>query len=156
MARITVEDCLRRGVDGKEGGGNRFALVILAAQRAKQLLAGKKTLIENPENKDVVLALREIASGQVRFMTPEEQAEVERQKAEQEAIARAEAEAQAEIEAAKKAAAEASKEEMVESSDESGTPQLEDLFKLPESDESDSSDDEESDTPSELKEEAQV
>jgi DNA-directed RNA polymerase subunit omega len=56
MARITVEDCL-------EQVSNRFSLVLVAASRTKQLLAGKSSLIENSENKEVVTALREIAAG---------------------------------------------------------------------------------------------
>ena len=39
MARVTVEDCLPR-VD------NRFALVLLAAKRARQLMAGARPIIE--------------------------------------------------------------------------------------------------------------
>ena len=66
MARITVEDCLREE-------NNRFALVQLASKRTKQLLHGSKSVIEDPRaNKAVVTALREIASGRVRFMSPEE------------------------------------------------------------------------------------
>ena len=59
MARVTVEDCLRH-VD------NRFALVILAAERARQLSKGAPPLIAC-ENKPAVAALREIAAGKVRF-----------------------------------------------------------------------------------------
>jgi DNA-directed RNA polymerase subunit omega len=62
MARITIEDCL-------ENVPNRFALVLLAADRAKDLI--KKTaepLIEDyRENKEVVTALREIADGIVQI-----------------------------------------------------------------------------------------
>jgi DNA-directed RNA polymerase subunit omega len=66
MARITVEDCL-------EKVNNRFALVMLAAQRAKQILTGASPVTsEAKENKAVVAALREIADGKVRFMTEEE------------------------------------------------------------------------------------
>lgn len=66
MARITVEDCL-------EKMNNRFALVLLAAQRAKQILTGASTVTsEAKENKAVVAALREIADGKVRFMTEDE------------------------------------------------------------------------------------
>ena len=66
MARITVEDCLREE-------NNRFALVQLASKRTKQLLHGSKSVIEDPRaNKAVVTALREIASGRVRFMSAEE------------------------------------------------------------------------------------
>lgn len=66
MARITVEDCL-------ESENNRFALVLLAAKRTKQILRGAPLKIsDNKGNKAVVTALREIAAQVVRFMTPEE------------------------------------------------------------------------------------
>ena len=58
MARITVEDCLQKVP-------SRFELVILAAQRARQLFKGAKPLIES-DNREVVVALREIAEGKVR------------------------------------------------------------------------------------------
>lgn len=89
MARITVEDCLVKE-------NNRFALVQLAAKRAKQLLHGAKAnLSEDKGNKAVVTALREIADGKVGFMTAEEIAaaeelarvEREREEAERAAIA---------------------------------------------------------------------
>ena len=57
MARVTVEDCLER-VD------NRFQLVHLAARRVRQLRQGAKPMSDR-DNKDVVLALREIAAGSV-------------------------------------------------------------------------------------------
>ncbi len=60
MARVTVEDCVER-VD------NRFALVILATKRSRQLMAGARQIVENTKNKPTVLALREIAVGKVRF-----------------------------------------------------------------------------------------
>jgi DNA-directed RNA polymerase subunit omega len=60
MARVTVEDCLRRV-------SNRFALVHLAARRAKQLLKGSEPLVRH-KNKEIVLALREIAAGNVNFI----------------------------------------------------------------------------------------
>ncbi|TNE90966.1 MAG: DNA-directed RNA polymerase subunit omega [Deltaproteobacteria bacterium] len=61
MARITVEDCL-------EQVPNRFSLVLVAAERAKQLLKGNEALIElEDDNKEVVNALREIAAGAVRI-----------------------------------------------------------------------------------------
>jgi DNA-directed RNA polymerase subunit omega len=59
MARVTVEDCLERV-------GNRFALVILAAERARQLAKGARPLVRC-DNKPAVTALREIADGRVRF-----------------------------------------------------------------------------------------
>ncbi len=71
MARITVEDCLVKE-------NNRFALVQLASKRTKQLLQGSQPLItEHRDNKSVVVSLREIADGKVRFMTAEEAAHAE-------------------------------------------------------------------------------
>jgi DNA-directed RNA polymerase subunit omega len=58
MSRITVEDCLQRI-------NNRFELVMLASKRARQLFRGAKPLIES-ENREVVVALREIAEGKVK------------------------------------------------------------------------------------------
>ncbi len=56
MARITVEDCL-------EAVPNRFSLVLVAAERTKQILKGAQPLIDNEnDNKEVVTALREIAA----------------------------------------------------------------------------------------------
>jgi DNA-directed RNA polymerase subunit omega len=60
LARITVEDCL-------EHLGNRFALVVLASERARQLSKGASPLIEC-DNKPAVTALREIAQRRVRFV----------------------------------------------------------------------------------------
>lgn len=61
MARVTVEDCL-------EQVHNRFLLVMLGAKRVKQLYKGAKPVIENKAgNKQVVLALREIAAAKVGF-----------------------------------------------------------------------------------------
>lgn len=59
MARVTVEDCL-------EKVGNRFGLVILAAERARQLAKGARPLLRC-DNKPAVTALREIADGKVKF-----------------------------------------------------------------------------------------
>ena len=60
MARVTVEDCL-------EKQNNRFALVVLAAERARQIAKGAPALVEC-DNKPAVTALREIADGGVRFL----------------------------------------------------------------------------------------
>jgi DNA-directed RNA polymerase subunit omega len=60
MARITVEDCV-------EFIDNRFALCILATRRARQLSQGATPLIQTLRNKSVVVALREVATGKVRF-----------------------------------------------------------------------------------------
>jgi DNA-directed RNA polymerase subunit omega len=57
MARITVDDCL-------EQIPNRFQLVLAATYRARMLLQGHEPRI-NADNKAAVLALREIAAGEV-------------------------------------------------------------------------------------------
>ena len=62
MARVTVEDCL-------EHEENRFALVILAARRTRQLIKGAPTLVQS-KNKPIVTALREIADKKVYFARP--------------------------------------------------------------------------------------
>ena len=58
MSRITVEDCLDKVA-------NRFELVVLASKRARHLFKGAPPLIDS-ENREVVVALREIAAGKVR------------------------------------------------------------------------------------------
>ena len=58
MARITIEDCIQKVP-------NRFQLVQMAAIRAKQLKNGAQALVKAEENKEVVVALREIAAGLV-------------------------------------------------------------------------------------------
>jgi DNA-directed RNA polymerase subunit omega len=69
MARVTVEDCL----DKEE---NRFALVVLAAARTRQLMKGARLQIDQHrfKNKPSVLALREIAAGRVSFHRPSREA----------------------------------------------------------------------------------
>jgi DNA-directed RNA polymerase subunit omega len=64
MARITVEDCLRK-VE------SRFALVILAARRAKMIMKGATPLVES-DNRPIVNALREVAAAKVQFVDPRE------------------------------------------------------------------------------------
>jgi DNA-directed RNA polymerase subunit omega len=63
MARITVEDCLKN-VE------SRFELVILAGRRAKMIMKGAKPLVD-ADNRPIVMALREIAAGKVKFIHPE-------------------------------------------------------------------------------------
>jgi DNA-directed RNA polymerase subunit omega len=63
MSRITVEDCLQKV-------NNRFELVMLASKRARQLFKGAKPLTES-DNREVVVALREIAEGKVRKASSE-------------------------------------------------------------------------------------
>ena len=57
MARVSIEDCL-------EFMDNRFALVKVAAQRARELIGGSDPLVKS-KNKECVTALREIADGMV-------------------------------------------------------------------------------------------
>lgn len=76
MARVTVEDCLRQ-VD------NRFSLVHLAAKRVRQLREGAPPQLES-KNKEVVLALREIASGDVYPVSAETAAQERAQARERE------------------------------------------------------------------------
>lgn len=69
MARITVEDCT-------EIVPNRFHLVQMASIRTKQLKKGARAMLQSEENKEVVVALREIAAGYVQpDYTAEERAE---------------------------------------------------------------------------------
>ncbi len=56
MARVTVEDCL-----GKIG--NRFDLVLAAAQRARDIFRGSEPRVAWENDKPTVVALREIAEG---------------------------------------------------------------------------------------------
>ncbi len=60
MARVTIEDCLKKVP-------SRFRLIHLAIERVKQLREGAEPLVEC-DNKEIVLALREIAAG---LVTPE-------------------------------------------------------------------------------------
>ena len=58
MARITVEDCLEKVT-------NRFHLVSVASKRARQIMNGKDPTLEWDNYKATVLALREIAAGNI-------------------------------------------------------------------------------------------
>jgi DNA-directed RNA polymerase subunit omega len=74
MARVTVEDCLKEVP-------NRFSLVHLTAKRVRQLREGAPPMIP-VKNKEVVVALREIAAG---YVYPVSAAEAEKERAEAEA-----------------------------------------------------------------------
>ncbi len=63
MARVTVEDCL-------EKVENRFALVVLASKRTKELKRGAPLMVQGRDNREVVMALREIATGSVKARGP--------------------------------------------------------------------------------------
>ncbi|GGG25599.1 hypothetical protein GCM10010964_11940 [Caldovatus sediminis] len=56
MARVTVEDCILKVP-------NRFELVLLAAQRARNISRGAEILVDRDNDKNPVVALREIAEG---------------------------------------------------------------------------------------------
>ena len=60
MARVTVEDCVERVP-------NRFDLVLLAAQRAREISAGAQLTVERDNDKNPVVALREIADQTVEL-----------------------------------------------------------------------------------------
>jgi DNA-directed RNA polymerase subunit omega len=60
MARVTVEDCV-------EKVPNRFELVLLAAQRAREITAGAQMTVERDNDKNPVVALREIAESTVQL-----------------------------------------------------------------------------------------
>ncbi len=68
MARVTVEDCL-------ELVENRFALVVLAAKRTKELKRGAPLLVRDRDNREVVMSLREIAAGKVSGLAATEEPE---------------------------------------------------------------------------------
>ena len=59
MARVTVEDCVDKIP-------NRFDLVLMAAQRARQISGGADLTIDRDRDKNPVVALREIAEETVR------------------------------------------------------------------------------------------
>ena len=69
MARVTVEDCL-------EHEENRFALVLLASKRTRQLMKGAPALVQS-KNRAAVSALREIADKKVYWNRPVREAVVE-------------------------------------------------------------------------------
>jgi DNA-directed RNA polymerase subunit omega len=58
MARITVEDCLKQV-------NNRFTLIHAASKRVRQLRKGAEPTV-SAKNRDIVIALREIAAGNVK------------------------------------------------------------------------------------------
>ena len=62
MARVTIEDCL-------EQVPTRFGLIHLAAKRVRQIYRGAPVLVKG-DNKEIVMALREVAQGKVVATTP--------------------------------------------------------------------------------------
>jgi DNA-directed RNA polymerase subunit omega len=68
VARVTIEDCLRK-VE------NRFELVHMAGKRVRQIREGSDYLVYSPRNEDIVVALREIAAGKVVKVEETEESE---------------------------------------------------------------------------------
>ena len=68
MARITIEDCLKRVT-------NRFLLVNMVAKRVRQIREGSDYLVSSPKNEDIVVALREVAAGKIVKVESEEKEE---------------------------------------------------------------------------------
>lgn len=58
MARVTVEDCLKKVK-------NHFELVIIASKRARQIAKGGMAMVDPENDKPTVIALREIATGRL-------------------------------------------------------------------------------------------
>lgn len=73
MARVTVEDCI-------EKVSNRFDLVMLASQRAREVSAGAPITVERDNDKNPVIALREIADETVELEHLQESLIVNQQK----------------------------------------------------------------------------
>ena len=67
MARVTVEDCLKK-ID------SQYDLVLLARERTSQLNAGDKSLVPEDNDKNTVIALREIGGGKISIKTIEDTA----------------------------------------------------------------------------------
>ena len=67
MARITVEDCLEK-ID------SQYDLVLLAKERTTQLNAGLKPLVEQDNDKNTVISLREIGDGKISLKNLEDSA----------------------------------------------------------------------------------
>ena len=65
MARITVEDCLKK-ID------SQYDLVLLAKERTSQLNAGAESLVPQDNDKNTVVALREIGEGKISIKTVED------------------------------------------------------------------------------------
>ena len=70
MARITVEDCLRKV-------SNRFLLVNMVSKRVRQIREGSDYLVSSPKNEDIVVALREVAAGKIKMVPSEQEKEKE-------------------------------------------------------------------------------
>ena len=79
MARITVEDCLEK-ID------SQYDLVLLAKERTSQLNSGDKPLVASENDKNTVIALREIGDGKISIKTVEDSAINKLRKTQQEPV----------------------------------------------------------------------
>ena len=80
MARITVEDCLKK-ID------SQYDLVLLAKERTSQLNAGEKSLVPEDNDKNTVISLREIGDGKVSIKNLEDSAINKLRKQQEETVA---------------------------------------------------------------------
>lgn len=62
MARITIDDCLKRVP-------NRFLLANMVSRRVRQIREGSEYLVSSPKNEDIVISLREVAAGRIKLMS---------------------------------------------------------------------------------------
>jgi DNA-directed RNA polymerase subunit omega len=68
VARITIEDCLKRVK-------NRFLLVNMVAKRVRQIREGSEYLVSSPKNEDIVVSMREIAAGKITIKEEEKESQ---------------------------------------------------------------------------------
>ena len=68
MARITIEDCLKKIP-------NRFLLVNVVSKRVRQIREGSEYLVSSPKNEDIVVSLRETAAGKIVIKEKQEEEE---------------------------------------------------------------------------------
>ncbi|MCX5881219.1 MAG: DNA-directed RNA polymerase subunit omega [Deltaproteobacteria bacterium] len=62
MARITIDDCLKRVP-------NRFLLANMVSRRVRQIREGSEYLVSSPKNEDIVISLREVAAGRIKLVS---------------------------------------------------------------------------------------
>jgi DNA-directed RNA polymerase subunit omega len=68
VARITIEDCLKRVK-------NRFLLVNMVAKRVREIREGSEYLVSSPKNEDIVVSMREIAAGKITIKEDQEESQ---------------------------------------------------------------------------------
>ena len=62
MARITIDDCLKRVPI-------RFLLANMVSRRVRQIREGSEYLVSSPKNEDIVISLREVAAGRIKLVS---------------------------------------------------------------------------------------